>query len=87
MTRTVVKHGHADWSDLIGKEISFDWSDGWEDWRIHGIFEGTQTYAEDPRYPRYYILTDDGGTSVWEDEPVKVTIHREADDGAMGHDD
>lgn len=78
-TELVVKQGHADWTDLIGKEISFDWSDGWEDYWIHGTFEGTQPYAEDPRYPRYYILMDNGGTSVWEDEPVRVTVHGEKD--------
>jgi len=74
----VIKQGHAGWGDLIGKEISFDWSDGWEKYWVDGTFEGTQVYAEDPRYPRYYILIDGGGVSVREDEPVKVTVHEQA---------
>lgn len=75
LTRTVIKRGHADWDDLTGKEISFEWSDGWEDYWIHGVFKGTQAYAEDPRYPRYYILVDGGGVSVWDDEEVEVTVY------------
>lgn len=73
--RTVIKKGHADWDDLIGKEISFSWSDGWEDYWFNGTFEGVQVYAEDPRYPRYYILLDGGGVSVWETEEVRVTVN------------
>jgi hypothetical protein len=73
----VTKRGHDDWEDLLGKEISFNWFDGWDDlpYYIQGIFEGTQPYAEDPRYPRYYILVDGGGTSVWETEKVTVSVH------------
>ena len=72
--KTVTKKGHEDWHDLLGKKISFSWSDGWEDYGIHGTFEGTQPYADDPRYPRYYILINSGGVSVWEGEEVTVQI-------------
>jgi hypothetical protein len=75
MSRTVIKRGHADWDDLTGKKISFNWSDGWEDYWVNGTFGGTQVYAEDPRYPRYYILIDGGGTSVWEDQEVEVRVY------------
>lgn len=75
MTKTVIKKGHADWDDLIGKTIEFSWSDGWEDYWFQGEFEGVQVYAEDPRYPRYYVLLDGGGVSFWETEEVKVTVH------------
>lgn len=75
--RTVTKRGHADWDDLVGKEISFDWQDGWGDypWTERGVLEGTQVYAEDPRYPRYYVLIDGGGVSFWETDNVEVTVH------------
>ena len=75
--RTVTKKGHADWDDLIGKTISYEWYDGYDDlpYCLEGVFKGTQTYAEDPRYPHYYILTDGGGAGVWEDEEVSVTVH------------
>lgn len=77
MTSRVVKQGHANWGDLVGKEISFEWFDGWDEapYLQRGTFEGTSAYAEDPRYPRYYILIDGGGVSVWEDERVEVEIH------------
>lgn len=77
MTYAVTKKGHADWADLIGKEISFEWFDGWDDvpyWN-EGILEDIQVYAEDPRYPRYYIILDGGGVSFWENEEVTVTVH------------
>lgn len=76
MTRTVIKRGHADWDDLIGRDISFGWSDGWEDYTERLVFSHTEAYATDPRYPRYYVLAeDDGGASVWEDEDVEVTVY------------
>lgn len=74
--RTVTKKGHADWDDLIGKEISFSWTDGWDDFSPHLEFSHTKVYNEDPRYPRYYICDEDGGGySVWENEEVQVTVH------------
>lgn len=75
--RTVTKKGHADWGDLVGKEISFEWFDGYEDYPyfIEGVFEGTRYYSEDPRYPKYYILVDGGGTSVYDHEEVEVTVY------------
>ena len=77
MSRVVKKKGHADWADLIGKEISFDWHDGYDDFPywFHGVLDETRPHAEDPRYPRYYIIIDGGGPSVWEDEEVVVTVH------------
>lgn len=76
MTRTIIKKGHADWADLAGKEISFEWTDGWEDYAPHFVFSHTRPYASDPRYPRYYICDEDGGGfSVWENEEVEVTVH------------
>ena len=58
---TVVnKKGHADWADLKGKNIRFlfyaDWDD--EPWRIQMVFDRTEPYFEDPRYPRYYVWGD-----------------------------
>ena len=77
MTRIVIKRGHDDWDDLVGKEIEFEWSVGGDDYYTpRFVFHATRVYAEDPRYPRYYILDEDlGGYSVWEDEEVKVTVH------------
>lgn len=75
--RKVTKKGFEDWDDLVGKEISFDWQDGWEDypWEERGVLQGTQPYSEDPRYPRYYVLMHDGGVSFWETDSVEVTVH------------
>lgn len=74
-SNVVIKKGHADWADLKGKKITFDWTDGYEDFSPVMTFSHTQVYAEDPRYPRYYILDGNGGGySVWEDEEVEVTI-------------
>jgi hypothetical protein len=72
----IVVQGHQAWQELVGKEVSFLWSDGWEEaWTIRQIVAGTQVYEEDPRYPRYYVLDPDGGGfSFWEDEPVEVTL-------------
>ena len=72
--RTVIKRGHADWDDLIGKEISFDWQDGYDDipYWFEGVFEGIQNYPEEYGY---YILLDDGGVRLSETETVKVTVH------------
>lgn len=77
MTKTVIKKGHADWDDLIGKTISYEWYDGYDHlpYWFEGVFEGTRQYDEDPRYPSYYILVDGGGTSVWEGEEVRVTVY------------
>lgn len=75
--RTVTKKGHAGWDDLIGKEISFEWFDGYEDYPyfIEGVFEKTRPYSSDPRYPRYYIYVDGSGIGVYEREEVEVTVH------------
>ena len=75
--RRVIKKGYADWDDLKGKEICVSRYDGWDDfgYDVRMIFSQTQVYAEDPRYPRYYILDEDlGGVSFWEDEEVEVTV-------------
>lgn len=74
-SNVVIKKGHADWADLKGKKITFDWTDGYEDFYPEMTFSHTQVYADDPRYPRYYIMDENyGGYSVWEDEEVEVTI-------------
>lgn len=70
-----IKKGHADWADLIGKTITFEWSDGWDDYNPIMKFSRTQVYAEDERYPRYYVLDENsGGYSFWESDVVEVTI-------------
>ena len=77
-TRIVVKKGQDSWSDLVGKEISFDWFDGYEDfpYQVEGEFEGVRVVdSDDHRYPRYYITVDGAGYSVWGDEEVKVTVY------------
>ena len=80
--KTIIKKGHADWADLKGKTITFPWTDGWEDYNPVLVFSRTQVYAEDPRYPRYYIMDEDyGGYSVWEDEEVEVTVLEDFDLG------
>ena len=77
MSYRVKKQGHADWADLKGKTISFPWTDGYEDWGdVELDFDHTQPYYEDPRYPRYYVVDENGGGySLWEDETVEVTVH------------
>ena len=73
----VIKKGQESWGDLVGKEISFDWYDGYEDFPyfISGTFEGTRTMeSQGPRYPQYYILVDGGGVAVSENEEVTVVI-------------
>lgn len=72
MTYTVTKRGHADWDDLIGKEISFDWYDGYDDFPywFQGVLEYTRLSEG-----RYYIIIDGGGPAVGEYEEVKVTVH------------
>lgn len=75
--RTVTKKGHADWGELVGKEISFSWHDGYEEYPylIEGVFEKTRPYSSDPRYPMYYICIDGAGIGVYEHEEVEVTVH------------
>ena len=75
-TRIVVKKGQDSWSDLVGKEISFDWFDGYEDfpYEIEGEFEGTVDRGPEYR-GYYYIMVDGGGCAVHEDEEVKVTVY------------
>ena len=71
----ITKKGHADWAGLKGKTITFPWTDGWEGTDLVVVFSHTSVYADDPRYPRYYIMDESGGGySVWEDEEVEVTI-------------
>lgn len=74
-TRIVVKKGQDSWSDLVGKEISFDWFDGYEDfpYEVEGKFEGTVDRGSE--YRGYYIMVDGGGCAVHEDEEVKVTVY------------
>lgn len=77
MSKTVIKCGHTDWSDLKGLEIQFLFHAPWEDdpCTVRMVFNDTQPYHDDPRYPRYYILDENGGGySVWENEEVEVTI-------------
>lgn len=75
----VKKKGMSDWDDLVGKEIEFEWFDGYDEFPywFRGVFEGVhRSEGGDIRYPRYYILFEGGGgPSVWEDEEVKVTVH------------
>lgn len=72
----MIVKGHEAWDELVGEDVSFDWSDGWDDYSPRYVVGGTQVYAEDPRYPRYYVLDEQGGgVSFWEDEEVVVTVH------------
>lgn len=73
----VTKQGHDDWDDLKGKEIQFDFYIPWDDqpWPVSIVFSHTETYFEDPRYPRYYVMCDSGsGYSFWETEEVEVRV-------------
>lgn len=74
--RELVKRGHADWDNLIGEELILRWYDGFSDipYWFEGIFEGTAVIAGDSRHPRYFILLDVGGPSVWEDEDVMIWV-------------
>lgn len=74
--REVLKQGHESWSDLKGKQVSFLFNFGWGDeGRVDLTFSRTQVYYDDPRYPRYYVLDENGGGySFWENEEVKVEI-------------
>lgn len=72
---TVIKQGYASWEDLVGREVRFLWYDGWDDYYARFVLAGTRVYAEDFRYPRYYVLDEnEGGYSFWEDEVVEVTV-------------
>ena len=73
----VVKKGHDDWADLKGKTLEFKFNFGWGDEGYVTVdrFSHTQPYHEDPRYPRYYVLDENGGGySFWENEEVEVEI-------------
>lgn len=73
----VIKRGHADWSDLKGKTIRFLFYAEWEDdpWMIQMVFDRTEPYSEDPRYPRYYVWDEcGGGYGFWETDSVEVEI-------------
>lgn len=75
--KTLIKKGHESWADLKGKEVVFGFWAPWGDdpWTIRMVFDHTETYFDDPRYPRYYVMEEDGGGySFWEDEEVEVTI-------------
>ena len=77
MNRRVTKRGHNDWADLRGKTIQFEFHTPWEDDsdRVTLDFSHTQYYYEDPRYPRYYVMDEEGGGySFWEDDEVEVEI-------------
>lgn len=74
--RVVTKQGALSWEDLIGKEVSFEWSDGWDDFDPRYVVGAIESYAEDPRYPRYYVLEEGGGGySFWEFETVEVKVY------------
>lgn len=80
--KTLIKKGHADWEDLKGKEVVFEFWAPWEDdpWTIRMVFDRTETYFDDPRYPRYHVMEEDGGGySFWEDEEVEVTVLEDTD--------
>lgn len=73
----VIKKGHADWADLKGKTIQFEFWAEWEEepWTITMVFDHVRTYYDDPRYPRYYVLRENGGGyGFWESDEVEVTI-------------
>lgn len=79
-TKIVTKQGNASWADLKGKWVEFWLPEPWEDdlWDYRGIFSHTEVYWEDPRYPRYFIMFEDGsGRSVWESESVEVHVYDE----------
>lgn len=74
---TVIKRGHADWADLKGRTVRFSYNFGWGDEGFVTLepFHHTLPYHEDPRYPRYYVMDEDGGGySFWEDVEVEVEI-------------
>lgn len=76
MSKTVIKIGCNDWTDLKGERIRFEFTVPWgnvEDKELE--FSHTQAYYEDPRYPRYHVVGVDGeGYSFWEDDEVEVEI-------------
>lgn len=69
--------GENQWRTLIGKDISFDWSDGWDDYDPRGVVESIRLdYGNDPRYPRVYVEFEEGGAyAVRDSETVAVTVH------------
>lgn len=78
MTYVVSKQGHDSWDDLKGQTISFEWSDGWDDYDPTLVFDHTEPY-EEMGQERYYIMdTNGGGYSVWESAQVEVTVHESA---------
>lgn len=69
--RTVTKRGHADWDDLIGKVITFEWTDGWEDYYPLMEFHHTEPFDNG-----YYISDErGGGYFVSEAREIQVTVY------------
>lgn len=82
MTYTVKKQGHKSWADLVGKRISFSWSDGWEEYDpdmiLHGAWMPDAEEQDDPRYPMYYVTEEGGGGyGIRESAVVEVTVHED----------
>lgn len=64
------KRGRDNWDELIGKTISFRWYDGFDEtpYYFKGVFQGIRVVED--TFPKYFILLDGGGPSVWADEEV-----------------
>ncbi|USH44512.1 hypothetical protein SEA_CASSITA_57 [Microbacterium phage Cassita] len=75
--RTVTKRGHADWDDLVGKTITFEWSDGWEDYYPLMEFHHTEPVDEGNGFFAGYYISDElgGGYFVREAREIQVTVH------------
>lgn len=82
VTYTVKKQGHKSWADLLGKHISFLWSDGWEEYSpdmiLAGVWMPDPEEQEDSRYPMYYVTEEGGGGyGIRESAVIEVTVHED----------
>ena len=82
MTYIVKKQGHKSWADLLGKHISFSWSDGWEEYSpdmvLYGVWMPDSEEQDDSRYPMYYVTEDGGGGyGIRESAIIEVTVHED----------
>ncbi len=69
--------GFAQWDELIGRQIVFQWSDGYDPLQtIEGVLEEVKFQpGDDPRYPRIYLWFEDtGGYGIWAHETILVSL-------------
>lgn len=74
--RTVIKKGHADWDDLIGKTFEFLFYPGWEkpEW-IEITLGSAHLTRNEFGTPVYYLMDFEGGGYMqYESTEVEVRL-------------